>query len=89
MRQENLRRGRGCLGSIRLRVVARRFLGLTTARAIAAADGGESLIGEGDYAIVDEEDIFAKLTDADAVIADPLYKPALPGIDRQFISFSP
>ena len=65
----------------------REDFGLTNVCAIAAADGGESLIGEGDYAIIDEEDIFAKLIDADAVIADPLYKPALPGIDRQFISF--
>ena len=65
----------------------REDFGLTNVCAIAAADGGESLIGEGDYAIVDEEDIFAKLIDADAVIADPLYKPALPGIDRQFIPF--
>ena len=65
----------------------REDFGFTNVSAIAAADGGEALIGEGDYAIIDEDDIFAKLIDAGAVIADPLYKPALPGIDRQFIPF--
>lgn len=37
-----------------------------------------SLLSGADYALPDEEDIFARLKDASVVIADPLYRPALP-----------
>lgn len=55
--------------------------------AVAAADGGENLLGERDLCLLNEDDIFAQLKDADIVVADPLFRPALRGRDANFIAF--
>ncbi|MEG1798997.1 MAG: nitrogenase component 1 [Synergistaceae bacterium] len=61
--------------------------GCSNVSAIAAADGGESLLGTGDLCLLNEDEIFSELEDADLVVADPLFKPALRGRDARFISF--